>query len=203
VEAEMLPAGLLSQRPETNSNQAPFVRATALRRGRWRSCVLEAHSAANGRSQPIPAQRQWRMVRFGAITRLSRGKTMDPRVCEVMQMLHKQALTPGNSNAAIGESENKEEQKMSFEKMALKFDLSESRMRALFKSQVGLSPTQYVKKLKMDEAAIMLKDSNKRVNEIGAKLRINDFSHFVRDFKKAHGMTPTQYRKFHQRQSEG
>jgi AraC-like DNA-binding protein len=128
---------------------------------------------------------------------------MDSRVREVMQMLHKQALTPRNSNAATGESDDEEEQKMSFEKMALKFDLSESRMRALFKSQVGLSPTQYVKKLKMDEAAMMLKDSYKRVTEIGAKLRINDFSHFVRDFKKAHGMTPTQYRKFHQRQSEG
>jgi AraC-like DNA-binding protein len=129
---------------------------------------------------------------------------MDPRVREVMQMLHKQVITaPRNSNAAIGEYEDKEEQLMSFEKMALKLNLSESRMRALFKCQVGLSPNQYVKKLKMDEAAIMLKDSYKRVTEVMAKLRINDFSHFVRDFKKVHGMTPTQYRRFHQRQSQG
>ena len=129
---------------------------------------------------------------------------MDPRVHEVMQMLRKQALPLpiGNSHAAISESENKEDQKMSLEELAIEFDLSESRLRALFKSQVGLAPTQYVKKLKMDEAARMLRDSYRRVTDIRTRLRINDYSHFVRDFKKAHGMTPTQYRKFHQRQSE-
>jgi|SRR6266545_7221881 len=132
------------------------------------------------------------------------GKTMDPRVHEVMRMLRKQALThrAGNSHAAISESDNKEEQKMSLEEIAIEFDLSESRLRALFKSQVGLPPTQYVKKLKMDEAARLLRDSYRRVTEIRTRLRINDYSHFVRDFKKAHGMTPIQYRKFYQRQSE-
>jgi len=132
------------------------------------------------------------------------GKTMDPRVHEVMRMLRKQALThrTSNSHAAISESDNKEEQKMSLEEIAIEFDLSESRLRALFKSQVGLPPTQYVKKLKMDEAARLLRDSYRRVTEIRTRLRINDYSHFVRDFKKAHGMTPIQYRKFHQRQSE-
>jgi len=129
---------------------------------------------------------------------------MDPRVHEVMQMLRKLALTPpsGNSHVAINESENKEEQKMSLEEIAFEVDLSESRLRALFKSQVGLAPTQYVKKLKMDEAARLLRDSYRRVIEIKTRLRINDYSHFVRDFKKVHGMTPTEYRKFHQRQSE-
>jgi len=132
------------------------------------------------------------------------GKTMDPRVHEVMRMLRKQALThrTSNSHAAISESDNKEEQKMSLEEIAIEFDLSESRLRALFKSQVGLAPSQYVKKLKMDEAARMLRDTYRRVTEIRTRLRINDYSHFVRDFKKAHGMTPIQYRKFHQRQSE-
>ena len=129
---------------------------------------------------------------------------MDPRVHEVMQMLRKQALTRQtvNSHASISESENKEEQDMSLEEIAIEFDLSESRLRALFKSQVGMAPTQYVKKLKMDEAARMLRDSYRRVTDIRTRLRINDYSHFVRDFKKVHGMTPTQYRKLHQRQSE-
>ena len=127
---------------------------------------------------------------------------MDPRVREVMQMLYNQVFPPRNSDAANGQSDNEEEEKMSLEKIALKFNLSESRLRAIFKSQVGLSPTQYVKKLKMYKAARMLIGSYKRVTEIRAILRINDFSHFVRDFKKAHGMTPTQYRNSHQPQSE-
>lgn len=33
------------------------------------------------------------------------------------------------------------------------------------------------------------------VKQIATGLGINDVSHFVRDFKKAYGMSPAQYRK--------
>jgi AraC-like DNA-binding protein len=136
---------------------------------------------------------------------LSGGKTMDPRVRDVMQMLRKQAFMfpPGISDAAAGESESKKEWKMSFEAMALMVDLSESRMRALFKSHVGLTPTQYVIKLRIDEAAKNLRDTYDRVTEIAADLGFDSNSYFARAFKKAYGMTPTQYRRLHQRPSEG
>jgi AraC-like DNA-binding protein len=135
---------------------------------------------------------------------LSGGKIMDPRVHEVMQMLRKQALTlsPSSSDAATGESENKEEQNMSLEEMAFKVNLSESRMRALFKSKVGLSPTQYVIRRKMKEAAKRLRNSYKRVTRVAMDLGFESNSYFVRAFKKVYGMTPTQYRKLHQRPSE-
>lgn len=119
-------------------------------------------------------------------------------------MLRKQVfMPPGNSDAATGESENKEEQKMTLEDMAFKVDLSESRMRALFKSQVGLPPTQYLIKLRVDEAAKELRDTYKRVTEIAADLGFDSDSYFTRAFKKALGMTPTQYRQLHQQPSEG
>jgi two-component system, response regulator YesN len=131
------------------------------------------------------------------------GETMDPRVNEVIQMLRKQAHTPPtvNSHAAIGES--KEEQKMSLEEMAFKVDLSESRMRVLFKSQVGLPPTRYVIKMRMEDAAKRLRDTYERVTEIAAGSGFNSDSYFARAFKKVYGMTPTQYRKLHQRPSDG
>ncbi len=87
--------------------------------------------------------------------------------------------------------------------MAQSVGLSETRLRALFKSDLGLTPNQYVRKIKMEAAAEMVKGSYKRVNEIAAELDVNDDSHFVRTFKKTYGMTPTQYRKLHQRRSEG
>ena len=127
---------------------------------------------------------------------------MDPRVHEVMQMLRKRALTSPtvNSHAAIGESE--EEQKMSLEEMALKVDLSESRMRVLFKSQVGLPPNQYAIKQKMMDAARELRGTYKRVANIAAGLGFESNSYFARAFKKVYGMTPTQYRKLNQQPSE-
>ncbi|MGH9754157.1 MAG: helix-turn-helix domain-containing protein [Blastocatellia bacterium] len=130
---------------------------------------------------------------------------MDPRVYEVMQMLRQQVFTPlpGGSDAATGESYNKEEQEISLEKMALRFNLSESRMRALFKFHVGLSPTQYVIKLRIDRAAENLRDTYKRVTEIAVDFGFDSNSYFARSFKKVYGMTPTQYRNLHQQPSEG
>jgi AraC-like DNA-binding protein len=135
---------------------------------------------------------------------MSGAKTMDPRVHEVMQLLRKQALTPyrSDSDAATGESKNKQEQKVSLEEMALKLGLSESRLRALFKSQVGLPPTQYVIKIRMKNAAKGLRETYERVTEIAAGLGFDSDSYFTRAFKKTYGMTPTQYRKFHQQPSE-
>jgi AraC-like DNA-binding protein len=40
------------------------------------------------------------------------------------------------------------------------------------------------------------------VTEIATQLDANSVSHFVTDFKKAYGMTPTQYRKHCRRRSE-
>jgi AraC-like DNA-binding protein len=130
---------------------------------------------------------------------------MDPRVHEVMQMLRKQALTPNRSDsaAATGESKNKQEQNVSLEEMALKFGLSESRLRVLFKAQVGLPPTQYVIKMRMKNAAKELRETYERVAEIAAGLGFDSDSYFTRAFKKTYGMTPTQYRKLHQQPSEG
>jgi AraC-like DNA-binding protein len=121
-----------------------------------------------------------------------------------MQLLRKQAFTPlpSNSGASTGECDDKEERKMSLEEMAFKVNLSESRMRSLFKSKVGLSPTQYVIRLKMKEAAKRLRNSYKRVTRVAMDLGFESNSYFVRAFKKVYSMTPTQYRKLHQRPSE-
>ncbi len=129
---------------------------------------------------------------------------MDPRVHQVMQMLRKQALMPPpcNADAKSGESDKKGEKKMSFEKMALEVNLSESRLRALFKSQVGPSPGQYVIRQKLKEAASELRYTFKRVTEIAADSGFESRSYFARAFKKVYGMAPTQYRRLYQQLSE-
>lgn len=90
---------------------------------------------------------------------------------------------------------------MSIEEMARQVELSESRLRALFKSNLGLTPNQYVRKIKMDSAANQLRNSYCRIAEIAASLGFNDNSRFVRYFKEAYGMTPTEYRRSDRRQT--
>ncbi|MGE0132302.1 MAG: helix-turn-helix domain-containing protein [Blastocatellales bacterium] len=92
---------------------------------------------------------------------------------------------------------------MSLEELAQMVGLSETRLRALFKSNLGLTPTQYIRKIKMDEAANLLRNTYWRVARIAARLGASGDSRFARDFRKVHGMTPTGYRKLHQRQGEG
>ena len=47
----------------------------------------------------------------------------------------------------------------------------------------------------MKEAAVLLSTTFLSVKEIMARVGFSDESHFVRDFKKIYGMTPTEYRK--------
>lgn len=92
--------------------------------------------------------------------------------------------------------------KKSVEEIARDVGLSESRLRALFISDLGLTPKQYVEKIKMEAAAETLRNSYKRVAEIAAELGFNSDGYFERVFKKTYGLTPTEYRKGRQRRSE-
>jgi len=126
---------------------------------------------------------------------------MDQRVCDVMRQLREQELPAGDLQAITPKIIFQSKQRKSLKELAQQVGLSESRLCVLFKSDVGLTPNQYVKKLKIDAAAKLISETYMRVAEVVAILRVNDTSHFLRDFKKAYGMTPTEYRKLHQRRS--
>ena len=81
--------------------------------------------------------------------------------------------------------------------LASSLNLSVSRLRLLFKAATGLSLTQYLKLLRMQEAKSLLETTFLNVKQIAARIGIKDVSHFVRDFKKAYGMSPKQYREWY------
>ncbi len=74
-------------------------------------------------------------------------------------------------------------------------NLSKSRLRHLMKVEVGLPPGKYMKAKKMQEARRLLECTFLAVKQVSHRVGINDVSHFVRDFKKAFGATPTRYRR--------
>jgi len=67
----------------------------------------------------------------------------------------------------------------------------------LFKRELGISPIQYVKVLRLRSAAALLASSSLSIKEVMAAVGINDESHFVKDFKAFAGHYPTQYRTHH------
>lgn len=73
-------------------------------------------------------------------------------------------------------------------------ELSKQRFSALFKEQVGKSPMEYIKDLKLTTAARKLLVSNVSISDIAYSIGYNDPNYFIREFKVAFGYTPRQYR---------
>jgi AraC family transcriptional regulator, arabinose operon regulatory protein len=73
-------------------------------------------------------------------------------------------------------------------------NLSVSRLRHVFKSETGSSPSQYLKDLRLATARDLAATTFLTVKEIMVRVGIRDESHFVRDFARTYGLSPTQYR---------
>ena len=67
-----------------------------------------------------------------------------------------------------------------------------------FKKEVGISPMQFVNLHRMRAAKRMLLTTQLSVQEIAQRVGIEDLSYFSKQFKKAYGETPREYRKAHQ-----
>ena len=82
----------------------------------------------------------------------------------------------------------------SLEKMAESVNLSAPYFCFLFKSITGVPPAKYLKALRMQQAATLLTTTFLSVKEIVRRVGLADESHFVRDFKRHYGRTPSEYR---------
>jgi len=80
------------------------------------------------------------------------------------------------------------------EKMAESVNLSAPYFCYLFKSITGVPPAKYLKALRMQQAATLLTTTFLSVKEIVRRVGLADESHFVRDFKRFYGVTPSEYR---------
>lgn len=83
----------------------------------------------------------------------------------------------------------------SVKEMARMVNTSSSHLQQLFKIETGISPIQYLRQLRLERSRVQLETTFKQVKEIAVEVGMGDQSHFVRDFKKKYGLTPTGYRK--------
>ena len=78
--------------------------------------------------------------------------------------------------------------------MAEMCNLSDDQLRRIFLRRTGVAPKLYADRLKLNQAASLLTDSEKSVAEIAAEFGYMDQYHFSRRFKAVMGMSPTRYR---------
>jgi AraC-like DNA-binding protein len=63
-----------------------------------------------------------------------------------------------------------------------------------FKKYVGVTPTKYIIKLRMQLAVDLLLNSDLTIQEIASRCGYNDYNFFTKIFKNEFGMPPTKYR---------
>jgi AraC family transcriptional regulator of arabinose operon len=102
----------------------------------------------------------------------------DPRIRLAIEMMSKEDLS----------------RPIRVDKIVARLNISVSRFRHLFKKELGLSPRQFVKSLRLDRAKQLLEDSFLEVKEVASQVGFTDISHFARDYKAAHDETPSQTR---------
>lgn len=77
--------------------------------------------------------------------------------------------------------------------LAISVGLSESQMRRLFKTVIGVSPLEYRNKLRINAAAKMLAVGDLNVSEVAFAVGFEDIYAFSHAFKKHKGVPPSIY----------
>ena len=72
--------------------------------------------------------------------------------------------------------------------------MSRTHLAAKFKSECGMTLTDFILREKVEEAKRLLRYSDKTLSMIGEYLGFSSQSHFTKTFKKYARQTPGQYR---------
>ncbi len=72
---------------------------------------------------------------------------------------------------------------------------SEYYLSKKFKSETGSFLKDYIREKRIERAKFLLKNTSLTMQEISARLQFNSQSYFTETFRKAEGITPTEYRK--------
>jgi len=84
------------------------------------------------------------------------------------------------------------------EGLAFRAGVTREHFARLFKSETGESPMSFLRRLRYEEARVILESEEQlglSIKEVAAQVGIHDLSHFVRQFESRFGLSPERYRK--------
>lgn len=87
-------------------------------------------------------------------------------------------------------------QDISLHELSDRNHVSEEHLSRLFKKELGVPLTTYIRDLRTKKAAELLKTSKLSIAEIAMYVGYPDSNYFVKVFKKRYGMTPSTYRSY-------
>jgi len=81
------------------------------------------------------------------------------------------------------------------ERLAARAGLSKFYFNRLFKGALGMSPSHYHIRLRMDAAKRLLRETRRSIVEIALEVGYSNPSHFAQLFRKEAGLSPSDYRQ--------
>lgn len=84
---------------------------------------------------------------------------------------------------------------ISIDSLCKKIGVSQPYLYNIFKSEIGVSPKQYVTKRKTELAEKLLTDTNLSISQIALQVGFSDVLDFSKFFKKETHLSPTDFRK--------
>ena len=118
-----------------------------------------------------------------------------------MLLIKKQSIISKSITMCIEYVYNHIHDRITIEDLAAYTDLSPSYLSRLFKKELGISVSDYIREKKIDKAQNLLKYSDFTPVEIANYLSFSSQSHFIQAFEKMVGMTPKKYRDRYYRTS--
>lgn len=83
---------------------------------------------------------------------------------------------------------------VSLDELSQKYFLSKPYLSKYIKDQTGKTFGDHVKEIRLEQAAKILKNGSIAVENVASSVGYQNVEHFNRQFKKAYGLTPLQYR---------
>ena len=119
----------------------------------------------------------------------------EPQADQRMKIEHRTGIRHPKLLAAIGYMEAHTETPIALHDLGVEIDLSLRQLERLFKSKLGVTPTQYYLDLRVRRARQLLRQSPMSIMEVAVATGFNSASHFTQIYKKHFGHAPSQERK--------
>lgn len=96
---------------------------------------------------------------------------------------------------AINHIEKNYSNQFKIDELASKIYLSPHYFRKIFREVTGLTPVEYINKLRISKAIQLLRESDMTISQISETVGISEINYFSRLFRLVVGCSPSEFRK--------